>query len=194
MAVAVTPARLGAASGTLFEKTIDREPDVSDATTLVLGIGNTLLTDEGVGIHVVNALDVEHPALTGVTLIDGGTLSFTLAESVSSHDRLIVVDAARTGSPPGTVSCFEGEAMDRYLSGNRQSVHEVGLSDLLDIARLTESYPRRRALIGVEPLDIGWGERPSEPVSEAIPRAVAQVLALLQRWNDGAPSEPPFSP
>ena len=179
----ISNARTRKAAGRELQPDIDRESDLSAATTLVLGIGNTLLSDEGVGIHVVSRLASDHPNLPGVTCVDGGTLSFTLAGSVSSHDRLIVVDAARTGSPPGTVNCFEGEAMDRYLSGNRQSVHEVGLSDLLDIARLTESYPRHRALIGVEPLDIGWGERPSDPVSAAIPRAVVQILALLQKWG-----------
>lgn len=156
------------------------------ATTLILGIGNSLLTDEGVGIHIVDALKSRYPGLPGVTCVDGGTLSFTLAELIASHDRLIVADAARTGSAPGTVSCFEGGEMDRYLSGNRQSVHEVGLSDLLDIARLTESYPGKRALIGVEPQNLEWGEQTSEPVSQAIPEAVEQILTLLKRWD--APS------
>ena len=156
---------------------------MANATTLILGIGNNLLSDEGVGIHVVNALESGHPELPGVTCLDGGTLSFTLADSVASNNRLIVVDAARTGSVPGTVSCFEGEEMDRYLTGNRQSVHEVGLSDLLDIARLTESYPEKWALIGIEPQNIDWGEQPSEPVSHAIPEAVAQILALLKKWD-----------
>ena len=60
-------------------------------TTLVLGIGNTLLTDEGVGIHVIEYLAARH-SLPGVTFLDGGTLSFTLAEAVSTHRQLIVVD------------------------------------------------------------------------------------------------------
>ncbi|OQX32201.1 MAG: hypothetical protein B0D96_09915 [Candidatus Sedimenticola endophacoides] len=152
-------------------------------TTLVLGIGNNLLTDEGAGIHVIELLARCHPDAAGVSFIDGGTLSFTLAEYLATHDRLIVVDAARIGAEPGGIDCFEGEAMDRYLSGNRESVHEVGLMDLLDICRLQDHYPQRRALIGIQPLSIDWGEAPSEPVARALPEAGRRVMALIERWD-----------
>ncbi len=152
-------------------------------STLVLGIGNNLLTDEGIGIHVVNYL-VEHFAdEPGVEFLDGGTLSFTLAEPIAEHDNLIVVDAARLNLPPGSVRCLEGEAMDRYLSGNRQSVHEVGLTDLLDIARLSDTFPVRRALVGVEPAAIDWGEQPSAVVQPAVAEAAAEVLRLIRAWR-----------
>jgi hydrogenase maturation protease len=157
---------------------------MDNPTTLVLGIGNTLLTDEGIGIHVIHHLEAVHPDRPDVTLIDGGTLSFTLAEVVATHPRLIVVDAAYTGSDPGTVSCFEGAAMDRYLKGNRKSVHEVGLTDLLDIARLSDCYPKSRALVGIEPHSLDWGEQPTPPVAAAIPRAAAEVWRLIGQWSD----------
>jgi hydrogenase maturation protease len=152
-------------------------------TTLVLGIGNTLLSDEGIGVHVIQYLEAANPHRTDVTLLDGGTLSFTLADMVATHPRLIVVDAARTGSQPGSVCCFEGEAMDRYLKGNRRSVHEVGLTDLLDIARLSDSYPVSRALVGIEPQSLDWGEKPSPAVAEAIPEAASEILRLIDRWD-----------
>ena len=109
------------------------------SSTLVLGIGNTLLTDEGVGIHVIDHLVASYPNEPGVTYLDGGTLSFTLAGPIAEHGNLIVVDAARLDRPPGTVQVLVGDEMDRYLTGNRQSVHEVGLTDLLDIARLSNA-------------------------------------------------------
>ncbi len=127
--------------------------------TLVLGIGNTLLSDEGVGIHVINYLTAAYPDTTGVSFVDGGTLSFTLAHLLVENQRVIVVDAARTGSAPGTLVVLEAEEMDRYLMGNRSSVHEVGLMDLLDIARLSDHYPSHRALIGIEPESLEWGEQ-----------------------------------
>jgi hydrogenase maturation protease len=154
------------------------------STTLVLGIGNNLLTDEGIGIHVVNYLLAHHPDEPGVEYLDGGTLSFTLAERIADHDQLIVVDAARLGEPPGTLRCLEGEAMDRYLSGNRQSVHEVGLTDLLDIARLSDTLPRRRALVGIEPASLDWGEQPSPGLRLAVPEAARQVVTLIRTWRD----------
>ena len=153
------------------------------STTLILGIGNTLLTDEGIGIHVIDHLRETHPDLPGVTCLDGGTLSFTLAGPIAEHDNLIVIDAARLDAPPGSIRTFVGEAMDRHLGGNRQSVHEVGLGDLLDIARLSDTLPRQRALIGIQPASIDWGERPTTEVRRAIDSAARKALQLHANWQ-----------
>lgn len=152
-------------------------------TTLILGIGNNLLTDEGVGVHVVSYLEEHHAETEGVTFLDGGTLSFTLAEPIAEHDNLIVVDAARFGEPAGTVRCLEGDEMDRYLTGNRASVHEVGLMDLFDISRLSGTFPDNRALIGIEPESLEWGEYPSATVAPTVPQVAAMALELTQRWR-----------
>ncbi len=151
-------------------------------TTLILGIGNNLLTDEGVGVHVVRYLETHHPDQPGISYLDGGTLSFTLAEPIAEHDNLIVVDAARFGEPPGTLRCLEGDEMDHYLTGNRASVHEVGLMDLFDISRLSGTFPKQRALIGVEPESLGWGDCPSPTVAPTIAVAATTALALARRW------------
>lgn len=153
------------------------------STTLILGIGNNLLTDEGIGVHVVQYLEKHHADTPDVTFLDGGTLSFTLAEPMAEHDNLIVVDAARLGEPAGTIKCLEGEDMDRYLKGNRASVHEVGLVDLFDISRLSGTFPKNRALIGVEPESLGWGDYPSPAVAPAIAGAARRALDLAARWR-----------
>ena len=85
---------------------------MSKPRTLVLGMGNTLLTDEGVGIHVINHLAAAYPDRSDITFLDGGTLSFTLAEAVAEHRQLIVVDAAITGGAAGNIACFEGDEID----------------------------------------------------------------------------------
>jgi len=151
--------------------------------TLVLGIGNTLLTDEGAGIHVLQALQESYPETTGVTYLDGGTLSFTLAGAVEESDNLIVLDAAQLKSKPGTVDCLVNEEMDDFLGTTKRSVHEVGLLDLLDIARLTGNLPARRALVAIQPDVIDWGETPTENVAAAIPVAVDKVVGLLKEWT-----------
>lgn len=151
---------------------------------LVLGIGNTLLSDEGIGVHVVHHLAATCPYDEGITFLDGGTLSFTLAEQIASHSALIVVDAARWGEVPGTVRCVEGAEMDHYLGGNRASVHEVGLTDLLDIARLSGTCPEYRALVGIEPASFAWSDRPSEAVADSVPVAAEMVIALCRAWHD----------
>lgn len=151
---------------------------------LVLGIGNTLLSDEGLGIHLLEYLRERHPDLPGVTWLDGGTLSFTLAPLIEEHENLIVLDAAQLNKPPGTISLLVGEAMDAFVGKGKRSVHEVGLVDLLTIAQLQDRLPKRRALLGIQPADFGWGEQPGEAVAQAIPEASAQVLGLIQRWAD----------
>lgn len=153
------------------------------STTLILGIGNTLLTDEGIGIHVIDHLQATHPHSADITCLDGGTLSFTLAGPIAEHDNLIVIDAARLNAPPGTIRTFTGTEMDRYLSGDRQSVHEVGLGDLLDIARLSETYPKQRALIGIQPESVDWGEQPTPEVARAVAAAAAAALQLHADWQ-----------
>jgi hydrogenase maturation protease len=154
-------------------------------TIMVLGIGNTLLSDEGVGVHTIRYLSDRYPDLEGVEWLDGGTLSFTLAGPIAAADGLIVVDAARLDATPGTVCRFEGAAMDAYLKGARGSVHEVGLADLLDMARLGGELPPRRCLVGIQPRLLDWGERPSPEVEAAIPAAAAQVMETVNRWTGG---------
>ena len=153
------------------------------SSTLVLGIGNTLLTDEGVGVHVINRLQEHFSDIEDVKFLDGGTLSFSLAGELANHDRLIVVDAADTGKTPGSVVTLEGVEMERYLLGKRRSVHEVGLGDLLDMARLAEHYPVKTALVGIEPLSMEWGESLSPVVGKSLDTAVDAVLLLIDRWQ-----------
>lgn len=156
---------------------------------LVLGIGNTLLQDEGVGVHVVRALrESAGPADAGtIDYLDGGTLSFTLAGPIAEADALIVIDAAQLQAPAGTVRVLEGEAMDAFVTGRRQaSVHEVGLSDLMAIARLTDRWPARRVLIAIQPERVDWGEVCTPKVAAAIPEACRRARAILERWGRGA--------
>lgn len=151
--------------------------------TLVLGVGNTLLTDEGVGVHVVNHLQAHHPK-ANTTYLDGGTLSFTLAGDIEDSDQLIVIDATELKSTPGTVKHFIDDDMDAFLSRKRHmSVHEVGLLDLLNISRLADRLPARRALIGIQPKHIDWGDTPSPEVAAAIPRASQLTLELIDAWQ-----------
>lgn len=152
-------------------------------TMLILGIGNTLLQDEGIGIHVLEALRQLHPEPEGVNYVDGGTLSFTLAGMVEESESLIVIDAAQLKRAPGTIACHIGEEMDSFLGQGKRSVHEVGLLDLLDMARLADRLPPQRALVAIQPETIDWGEQPTEAVRDAIPEAVKQVTTLIQQWS-----------
>ena len=155
--------------------------------TLVLGIGNTLLTDEGIGIHVLQALEPELANWPDVTLLDGGTLSFTLAGPIEDADALIVVDAANLQMQPGAWTLLEGEAMDAFLMGNRKStVHEVGLTDLRAIAILAGHWPEKRAMLAIRPDVVDWGEFPTPSVAAAIPPACAAIVEQIREWQHDA--------
>lgn len=152
--------------------------------TLVLGIGNTLLTDEGIGIHVLQALEPELANWPDVTLLDGGTLSFTLAGPIEETDALIVVDAANIKSKPGDWALLEGEEMDAFLMSNRKaSVHEVGLTDLRVIAILAGHWPEKRAMLAIQPQTIDWGEHPTPAVAAAISPACTAIRDLIRAWR-----------
>ena len=151
--------------------------------TLILGVGNTLLTDEGAGIHALNQLQLKFPDYSHLNFIDGGTLSFTLAVWIEDCSNLIVFDAAQLHESPGTVKAFVGADMDNFLAGGKRSAHEVGLLDLMDIARLTERLPENRALIGIQPETMGWGMQPTAVVQQALPQAVNEAASLLEQWQ-----------
>ena len=152
--------------------------------TLVLGLGNTLLGDEGIGVHVIQKMQQEYPDLGGVTFLDGGTLSFTLASYIEEADHLIIIDAAHLNSSPGDISVYEGEDMDQFVSSNRnKSVHEVNITDILALAYLTGHLPQRRALIGIQPQFIDWSDSLSESVAQTIPEICKITFELLMRWE-----------
>ena len=157
--------------------------------TLFLGVGNTLLTDEGAGVHAMYYLQGQGGLPGNVEFLDAGTLSFVLADAIAEAANLIIFDAAQLDAGPGSVRVFEGEDLDDFLLGGKRSVHEVGFADLMDIARLQDCLPANRALIGIQPGDLGWGDRPSEPVSAAMPRAAEIARQLLCRWTEDSPAE-----
>jgi len=150
---------------------------------LVLGVGNILMSDDGVGIRLMERLRDLEPPLPGVEYMDAGTLSFVLLPQIQACDALLILDAARLGEPPGTWRLLRDDAMDDFLRTARCSVHEVGIRDLLDMARLTESLPSRRAFLGIEPGETGWGEALGAEVGAALPAAVAAARALLEEWS-----------
>lgn len=157
------------------------------AQTMLLGIGNTLLSDDGVGIHVIQELSARqrHGDLGAeIALRDGGTIGLALLAEFQDLDSLVVVDATEFGSPPGAVRLFEGAAMDAQLRGRKRTAHEVALSDLIAAAELTGCAPKRRALVGIQPETTQWGLAPTAAVAAAIPQACKTIISLLEEWRD----------
>ncbi|WP_201455716.1 HyaD/HybD family hydrogenase maturation endopeptidase [Tropicimonas marinistellae] len=153
------------------------------ARILILGIGNSIMSDEAAGVRAVEMFETLYGEEAEITCIDGGTLSFTLAEPIGAADQLVVFDAAQFHSGAGTVRRLEGDEMDAFVRSGKLSVHEVGLADLFDMNRLSGDLPERRALIGIEPATLGWGTELSSKVAVAIPQAVALARETLDAWN-----------
>ncbi|MGD2062415.1 MAG: HyaD/HybD family hydrogenase maturation endopeptidase [Nitrospirota bacterium] len=153
--------------------------------TLVLGIGNTLLTDDGAGVHTIFHLRRTQDEATDVRYVDGGTLSFVFMEEIEGAGALVVIDAAELNAPPGTIRRFEGRGMDEFLRAGRRSAHEVGLADILELARLRGWSLPRRALVAIQPQHLGWGDAPSPSVARAIPEAAELVVRLVEGWRHG---------
>ena len=151
------------------------EPD----RVLVLGLGNSLMTDDGIGPCAVAALAPR----AGVRLMDGGTCGLSLLPEIEGCAALIVIDAFADGAAPGTVSVHEGAAMDAALRGVKSTAHEVALADLMDAAHVTVGRPARRALIGVAPARVAVGLEPTPAVAAALPAVLAAAESLIERWT-----------
>jgi hydrogenase maturation protease len=158
--------------------------------TLVLGVGNTLLADEGAGVHALNYLSQHYDDLPNTEFLDAGTLSFTLAGDIADADNLLIFDAAKLDAEPGAIRVFEAADLDEFLVSGRRSVHEVGFTDLMDIARLQDCLPVNRALIGIQPEQLGWGESPGAAVAAALPKAAELAANIIRRWLTKSPEAP----
>lgn len=158
-------------------------------TVLVVGIGNTLMGDEGIGVHALEYLRrTTHPA-SGLNCLDGGTYSFELLNPITRSHRFIALDAARLEAPPGTIRILEGEEMDLFLRASGRSAHEVGLADLLDMARMLDQLPPRRALVAIGMEHPRWGGQPTPALLDSLPRVAHAVQTLVERWR--APATTP---
>lgn len=155
---------------------------------LLLGMGNILLSDDGIGVHVIRSLETlqNQGRLTPSAMLrDGGTMGLSLLNEFRDADALIAVDAMRMGAAAGTVRVFRGAEMDRQLGGTKCSAHEVALADLMGAAHLSGCAPERRALVAIQPASTEWGLNPTEAVRVAIPLACRSVLSIVEEWADG---------
>jgi hydrogenase maturation protease len=154
----------------------------------VVGIGNSLLTDDGAGIHTLERFAKDNDD-EGVCCLDGGTVGLALLDRLANLNGLVALDAMKLGKEPGAVTVLIGKDMDSHLRNQHGSVHEVGLSDLMDALRLSGQLPENRALIGIEPEDMDWGTEPTQTVAAAIPEAAALTHNLVREWRAEATPE-----
>lgn len=145
---------------------------------VVLGIGNVLMQDEGVGVHAVKALVQHYDLAENVEVVDGGTTGMELLPLLEGVDHLIVVDAIRVGQPPASVVRLEGAQVPAFFK-TKLSPHQIGLSDVLAALAFKGSAPGHVVLIGVEPLQLSLGLELSPEVQARLGEVVNLVVAEL---------------
>ncbi len=147
--------------------------------TLILGIGNLLLSDEGVGCRCVEELERRYVLPPAVSCVDGGTAGFELLPLVEDAQALIIIDALKDGRAPGTLVLVENDAVPRLML-TRTSPHQIGICEVLATAQLTGKVPKRLLFFGIEPksLEVAMGLSPE--VSQALDKALDAVVSSLR--------------
>jgi hydrogenase maturation protease len=151
------------------------------ASTVVLGLGNVIHSDDGAGVHAVQRLKEVPNLPQDIDLIEGGTLGLSLLPYLWDAVRILVLDAVDVGQPAGAVVRLSGDEI-RSLRGSG-SVHLVGLADLLGALQLVANPTQEIILLGVQPASTEWGTELSHEVELAIPQMVTAARELLCRWS-----------
>ncbi len=157
--------------------------DQPPAKTLILGVGNLLLSDEGVGLRVVERLAAAYDLPEGVQTLDGGTLGLDLLYYLEGVENLLIIDAVEMGKEPGTLVRLEGDEVPAFLSV-KVSPHQIGIPDMLFAAKLKGLYPRNVVLLGVQPGVLDAGLTLSPPVAAQVDALVEKAVEELTRWGD----------
>jgi hydrogenase maturation protease len=161
--------------------------------TVIVGVGNVLLKDEGIGVHVVRALQEMSLASPNgeVEVIDGGT-SPSAFDSAEGADKLIIVDAARGGGEPGTVYRFAPDGLSeepKLLT----SLHDLGLLDSLRMMESVGNPPRDTVIIGVEPAEVDWGLELTPTLRDKLPDVVRLVVEEQAGLGSHGPKDKPLA-
>ncbi|MBU1237840.1 MAG: HyaD/HybD family hydrogenase maturation endopeptidase [Gammaproteobacteria bacterium] len=145
---------------------------------VILGIGNTILSDEGVGVHAAEALRAAYDLPDGVEVIDGGTAGMELLEPLSNLDLLVVLDAVKRGQPAGSIVRLTGPEVPVFFR-SKLSPHQISICDVLASLEFIGDKPKDMVLIGVEPESLELGLEMTPTVAARIPELVELAVAAL---------------
>lgn len=145
---------------------------------LILGVGNLLLGDEGVGVHVAQRMmTMDWPP--EVQVVEGGTDGFGLVNFITEADRLILIDAVKGGGQPGSIYRFEIEDCPPYPDIFKTSVHQISILEVINLSSLVGSTPHT-TIIGIEPVCIEMGMELSPSVEAKLPKVIQMIQAEVE--------------
>lgn len=153
-------------------------PYSPDMRVVILGIGNILLGDEGVGVRAVEALRQQYHLPPTVEVLDGGTSSMTLLEELAELDVLIVLDAILAGKAPGTVIRLAAEAVPVFFR-TKLSPHQISLADVLASLEFMGRLPKEVVVIGVQPLNMDLGLALTPTIAATLPELLSLTVQEL---------------
>jgi hydrogenase maturation protease len=145
---------------------------------VVLGVGNILLSDEGVGVRVVERLPLDYHLPPEVKIIDGGTCGMEMLEDLEDLDALILVDAIRGGKPPATPIRLAGDAVPVFFN-TKLSPHQIGLSDVLATLELVGKAPKYTTILGIQPVSLALGMALTPEIETRMPELMRMVIDEL---------------
>lgn len=149
---------------------------------LVMGLGNLVMSDDGLGSRVITELEQRFLPCEQVKLLDGGTLGLDLLPRLEGVEKLLIIDALQMGAEAGTLFRLEGDEVPRAFA-NKLSVHQMGLQDLLAVAELQGNLPQELVVIGAQSAVIEMGMELSPAVAASLEQVVSAVLAELETWG-----------
>ena len=145
---------------------------------VILGIGNTIMSDEGVGVHAVEALRLAYTLPACVEIIDGGTSSMELLDDLAGVDLLLVVDAVNAGKPEGTLVRLADSEVPVFFR-SKLSPHQIGLSDVMASLEFVGQFPKQMVVIGVQAENFELGLEMTPLIADRMRDLVAMVIAEL---------------
>jgi hydrogenase maturation protease len=157
----------------------------TDKKITILGIGNTLFTDEGVGIHLLPLLEEALKDNENIEIIDGQTDGMKLLGPVEDAQNLIIIDAINAGKEGGTIIKLEGDEIPAYF-GIKMSIHQLGFQEVLFAAKMRERYPDQIIMFGMQPTSLELGVELSETNRERLEDLAKEVINQVNRWRDAS--------
>jgi len=148
----------------------------------IIGVGNILLRDEGVGPKVAEILKKNYKFEPEIEIIDGGTLGLDLLVFIERFKKIIIIDVVDFQKEPGYTEVLRGEEIPPYLK-TRFSMHHVGIQDLLEVAKLTGTLPEEVVVVGIQPQVVEMGLDLSETVAGKINELIKRVVDILEKWG-----------
>lgn len=149
---------------------------------LILGVGNILLSDEGVGVKIAQSLEKRTEIQPHFDVIDGGTCGMELLDELANREHLIIIDAVLANKPAGEIIVLRDEQVPTFFS-RKISPHQLGICDVLSALKLTDEFPKHLCLIGIQPESLAPGMQLTETVEKVMPKVMDTLKRVLKEYG-----------